>query len=195
MLFQRIADLKRQGVAIAYITHKLDELARIGDDVAVMRDGRMIGCAPLSDLSHADIVRMMVGRDVNDLYQKTSSATGDEVLRVERLTLKHPERPGDFLVDDVSFHVRRGEVLGIFGLMGAGRTELLECLFGLHAGPVPARYRRRPAGRPAVAGRRHRRGLALAPEDRKRDGLVLAMSVAENASLACLDRAGTLRAA
>ncbi|HUT94640.1 MAG TPA: sugar ABC transporter ATP-binding protein [Thermoguttaceae bacterium] len=190
VLFQRIAGLKRQGVAIVYITHKLEELARIGDDVAVMRDGRMIGSAPLSDLSHADIVRMMVGRDLSELYQKSSSATVDEVLRVDHLTLKHPERPGDFLVDDVSFRVRRGEVLGIFGLMGAGRTELLECLFGLHgrtcSGEVTV------AGQPAVlrsAADAIACGLGLAPEDRMRDGLVLSMSVAANASLASLNRA------
>ena len=190
VLFQRIADLKRQGVAIAYITHKLDELTRIGDDAAVMRDGRMIGSAPLSELSRPEIVRMMVGRDLGQRSRGTPSAVGDEVLRVEQLTLPHPERPGDFLVDRVSFRVRRGEVLGIFGLMGAGRTELLECLFGLHG--------RACSGNVFVVGRRAvlrsaadaiAMGLAMAPEDRKRDGLVLSMSVAENTSLASLGRA------
>ncbi len=190
VLFQRIADLKRQGVAIAYITHKLEELSRIGDDVAVMRDGRMIGSAPLGELSRDDIVRMMVGRDLDERSPRTSSATGDEVLRVEHLSLRHPGRPGDFLVHGVSFQVRRGEVLGIFGLMGAGRTELLECLFGLHgracSGDVFLGGRRAVVRSPADA---IAQGLALAPEDRKRDGLVLSMSVAENASLASLDRA------
>ena len=190
VLFQRIADLKRQGVAIAYITHKLEELYRIGDDVAVMRDGRMIGSAPLGELSRDEIVRMMIGRDLNERSPSTSSAKGDEVLRVEHLTLRHPERPGDFLVHDVSFVVRRGEVLGIFGLMGAGRTELLECLFGLHgracSGDVFIGGCRAVLRTPAEA---IAQGLALAPEDRKRDGLVLSMSVAENASLASLDRA------
>jgi ABC-type sugar transport system ATPase subunit len=224
VLFQRIADLKRQGVAIAYITHKLDELTRIGDDAAVMRDGRMIGSAPLSELSRPEIVRMMVGRDLGQRSRGTPSdvkigeettvrcplslggrgqgegeqdATvvslpilSDEVLRVEQLTLPHPGRPGDFLVDRVSFQVRRGEVLGIFGLMGAGRTELLECLFGLHG--------RACSGNVFVVGRRAvlrsaadaiAMGLAMAPEDRKRDGLVLSMSVAENTSLASLSRA------
>jgi ABC-type sugar transport system ATPase subunit len=190
MLFQRIVDLKRQGVAIAYITHKLEELPGIGDDVAVMRDGRMIGSAPLGATSLDDIVRMMVGRDQKGRSPSTVSAKGDEVLRVEHLTLKHPERPGDFLVHDVNFSVRRGEVLGVFGLMGAGRTELLECLFGLHGracsgdvfiGGCPA-ILQTPAE--AIA-----HGLALAPEDRKRDGLVLSMSVTENASLASMDRA------
>ncbi len=190
VLFQRIADLKQQGVAIAYITHRLEELSRITDDVTVMRDGRTIGSAAWKELSRDEIVRMMVGRDVK-LSVRTSSAKDEEVLRVENMTLKHPTRPGDFLVNRVSFDLKRGEVLGIFGLMGAGRTELLECLFGLHAGvcsgevfidgsPVAIR-----SPRTAIS-----HGLALVPEDRKRDGLVLPMSVAENASLASLDRAG-----
>jgi len=193
VLFQRIADLKQQGVAIAYITHKLDELARIGDDAAVMRDGRMIGSAPLSELSQADIVRMMVGHDLNERSRRTAPATDDEVLRVEQLTLRHPGRPGDFLVYRVSFRVRRGEVLGIFGLMGAGRTELLECLFGLYgracSGDVFIGGRLAVLRSPADA---ISHGLALAPEDRKRDGLILSMSVAENSSLASLDRAERL---
>ncbi|MBN1513858.1 MAG: sugar ABC transporter ATP-binding protein, partial [Phycisphaerae bacterium] len=193
VLFQRIADVKRQGAAIAYITHRLEELSRIGDDVAVMRDGRMIGSAPLSELSRDDIVRMMVGRDLKEKSPRSSSAKGKEVLRVENLTLRHPGRPGDFLVHGVSFRVRRGEVLGIFGLMGAGRTELLECLFGLHgracSGDIFIGGRRAVLRSPtdAIA-----HGLALAPEDRKRDGLVLSMSVAANASLASLARAERL---
>lgn len=189
VLFQRVADLKRQGVAIAYITHKLDELDRIGDDAAVMRDGRLIGSAPLNELSRPDIVRMMVGRDLSEASRGTPTATDGEVLRVEQLALEHPGRPGDFLVNRVSFQVRRGEVLGIFGLMGAGRTELLECLFGLNgracSGDVFINGRRvvlRSAA-DAIAV-----GLAMAPEDRKRDGLVLSMSVAENVSLASLNR-------
>lgn len=190
VLFRRIADLKRQGVSIAYITHRLEELPRIADDLVVMRDGRTIGSAPLGAMSRDDIVRMMVGRDLEAEPSGASSARGDEVLRVEDLTLGHPERPGDFLVHRVGFRVRRGEVLGIFGLMGAGRTELLECLFGLHgrtsSGNVWIDGRRVSLRSPADA---IAQGLALAPEDRKRDGLVLSMSVAENASLASLERA------
>ncbi len=224
VLFQRITDLKRRGVAIAYITHKLDELARIADDAAVMRDGRMIGSAPWKELSRPDIVRMMVGRDLVEPVRRTRSAVTieetttaqgttragqtdqaereedaaavsspspiDEVLRVEQLTLPHPTRPGDFLVAHVNFQVRRGEVLGIFGLMGAGRTELLECLFGLHGRACSGNVF--VGGRRAVlrsAGDAIAVGLAMAPEDRKQDGLVLSMSVAENTSLASLDRA------
>lgn len=190
VLFRRIADLKRQGVAIAYITHRLEELSRIGDDVAVMRDGRMIASAPIRELSRDDIVRLMVGRDLKEKSPRIPPAESDEVLRVENLTLRHPTRPGDHLVRGVSFRVRRGEVLGVFGLMGAGRTELLECIFGLHgracSGDIFVGRRRTVLRSPADA---IAHGLAFAPEDRKRDGLVLSMSVAENASLASLDRA------
>ncbi len=132
---------------------------------------------------------MMVGRDLPERPSGAPPAQGDEALRVEDVTLNHPDRPGDFLVHRVGFRVRRGEVLGIFGLMGAGRTELLECLFGLHgracSGAVWIDGRRVALKSPADA---IAHGLALAPEDRKRDGLVLAMSVAENAALASLER-------
>jgi len=135
-------------------------------------------------------VRMMVGRDLKALYQRSPAPPGQEVLRAERVSLKHPERADDFLVHDLGFSVHRGEVLGIFGLLGAGRTELLETLFGLN--PHAASGAMFIEGQPvafsspadAIAG-----GMALAPEDRKREGLVLEMSVGENASLASLERA------
>lgn len=189
VLFGIIKDLKRQGVAVAYITHKFEELARIGDDAVVMRDGRLIGAAPLEDLTHEAIVRMMVGREMEKRADKARGTCGDEVLRVGNVTLAHPDRPGDHLLRDVSLHVHRGEVLGIFGLMGAGRTELLETIFGLHSatstGTVHIDGQPVEIHSPADA---IEHGLALAPEDRKSEGLVLEMSVAENASLASLSR-------
>ena len=182
-----IAGLKRQGVALAYITHKLEELERIGDDATVMRDGKVVGAAPLKELSRDQVVRWMVGRDVGAVHARTPPAPGSGALQVRGLSLRHPDRPGDFLLRDIEFSVRYGEVLGIFGLMGAGRTELLETLFGLH--PEAAAGEIRIGGQPVVirspaAAIAH--GLALAPEDRKREGLVLEMSVAENTSLASL---------
>jgi ribose transport system ATP-binding protein len=189
VLFTLIDKLKQQGVAIAYITHKLEELARIGDDAIVMRDGKLISAAPLKDLNRNDIVEMMVGRTVQKNIQRRPPNVGTQALRVECLTLKHPNRPGDYLIKDISFKANRGEVLGIFGLMGAGRTELLETIFGLHPKSSNGRYY--IDGKPvkissptdAIAC-----GLALAPEDRKHEGLVLGLSVTENASLACLER-------
>jgi len=189
VLFRIIEDLKRQGVAIAYITHKLEELTRIADDAVVMRDGRVVGAAQMKDLDHDAIVQMMVGREMKGLSTKRTTALGDEAIRVDNLSLVRPERPDNFLLEDINFQVHRGEVLGIFGLMGAGRTELLETVFGLHpddsTGEVFVKGQRERIDSPkdAIA-----LGLALAPEDRRREGLVLEMTVAENASLACLER-------
>lgn len=189
VLFRCIADLKKQGVAIVYITHRLEELEQIADDIVVMRDGCLIGTAEFGELSHDEMVRMMVGREVKVL-SKESSTNKHPVLSAGNISLKHPTRPGDFLVNEVDLHVCKGEVVGIFGLMGAGRTELLECLFGLHpktsSGNVSIHDEcvRLKCPADAIA-----HGLALVPEDRKHDGLVLSMSVAENASLASLKQA------
>lgn len=189
VLFGIIDKLKKQGVAIAYITHKLEELTRIGDDAIVMRDGKLIGSGALKDLSRDDIVHMMVGREMKERPDRSTVSAGPEVLRVESLSLAHPDIPGDFLLKDISLSAHSGEVLGIFGLMGAGRTELLETIFGLH--PKDSNGAFFVNGQPAsiaspVDAIRH--GLALAPEDRKSEGLVLGMSVLENISMACLPR-------
>ncbi len=189
VLFGLIGALKREGVAIVYISHKMDEVFRIADQITVMRDGRTVKSAPRSVLSHEDVVRMMIGRDLKGFLVQTRSDRSAEVLRVEKMSLSHPDRPGDFLVKNVSFSVARGEVLGLFGLMGAGRSELLETIFGLHA--------RTSSGKVALEGQEVRIascadaiavGLALVPEDRKRQGLVMDMSLAASISLASLDR-------
>jgi ribose transport system ATP-binding protein len=198
VLFGLIQRLKRRGVAIAYITHKFEELTQIGDDAVVMRDGRVVGAAPLAGLTRDEIVRLMVGRDAGDFYPKAPSVPREEVLRAERISLRDKRRPGEWLVRNVDLHVRRGEVLGVFGLMGAGRTELLETLFGLHpadsTGDVFVDGTVARINTPADA---IRYGMAMAPEDRKLQGLVLPMSVAANASMASMDsieRAGLIDA-
>jgi ribose transport system ATP-binding protein len=195
VLFGVIAELKKRGVALIYITHKFEELAHVCDDVTVMRDGRVVGESRFADLTRESLMRLMAGRDSPETFQKSPVTLGCELLRAEAITLPGAGagvgRPN--LVENVSFTLHRGEVLGIFGLVGAGRTELLETLFGLHAARATGGIHLE--GRPvkfvspaaAIAA-----GLALAPEDRKRDGLVLPMSVAANASLASLER--TLRA-
>jgi ABC-type sugar transport system ATPase subunit len=189
VLFRLIRQLKQREVGIIYITHKLDELAEIADDVTVLRDGRLVGGKPYEETTHAQIVRMMVGRELSELFPKSVASVGDEVLQVCGLSLQNPELASNNLLENISFSVRRGEVVGLFGLMGAGRTELLQTIFGLY--PHRSRGEIRVAGRPvkirsprqAIAA-----GLALAPEDRKADGLVLTMSVAENISLCCLNQ-------
>ncbi|BET66975.1 sugar ABC transporter ATP-binding protein [Opitutales bacterium ASA1] len=192
VLFGVVSDLKHAGVGIVYITHKFEELEHICDDVVVMRDGRVVGESLYRDLTRDAIVRLMAGREAKEGFQRVCVATDAELLRAEEISL-----PGDGIgrarvVDDVSLVLRRGEVLGVFGLVGAGRTELLETLFGAHGG--------RAQGRLFVDGRAVSfsspadaiaAGIGFAPEDRKRDGLVLSMGVAANASLASLER--TLR--
>jgi ribose transport system ATP-binding protein len=197
ILFRQIRRLKDTGVGLVYITHKLDELETIADDITVFRDGRFVGTKPFPETTREEMIRMMVGRELADLFPKTPIAPGPEVLRVTGLSLPHPERAGDFVVRDIALTVHRGEVVGIFGLMGAGRTELLHAIFGLHAGVasgevvIDGQPVRLTSPEAAIAA-----GLALAPEDRKRDGLVLPLSVAHNLSLTCLrriERGGLLR--
>jgi len=187
ILFDLIRSLTEHGVAIVYITHKLDELFRIADRVTVLRDGKVIGSSAVQEVTHDDIVRMMVGRDIKDFFIKTEASTAQEVFSIQDVCLNHPIRPGDYLVDHVSFSLRKGEVLGIFGLMGAGRTELLETIFGMHPN--------QSSGRVLVQGRAVSIsspqeaidfGIGLVPEDRKQQGLILLMSVGANISLANL---------
>jgi ABC-type sugar transport system ATPase subunit len=185
-LFRVIARLKAQGVGMVYITHRLDELASIADEVTIFRDGRLVHEAAFRPDDRGDYVRRMVGRDLADTHRRSGGHLGKPLLEIDRLTVARPVA-GEPLVADVSLAVRAGEVVGLFGLMGAGRTELLEAVAGLHA--------RRTTGGVRVGGAAVRihspreplaAGIVLAPEDRKAEGLVLAASVAENVSLASL---------
>lgn len=189
MLFRQIRRLKRNGVGLIYITHKLDELPEIADEITVFRDGRLVGQREFREVTRDEMIRMMVGRELSDLFPKSPTNPGEVVFRATNIFLQHSERAGDFAVMDVSFEVRRGEVLGFFGLMGAGRTELLQTLFG--------RYPKTSSGTVEIDGRSTviksprtaiAAGLALVPEDRKAEGVVLELSVAHNATLSCLRR-------
>ncbi|MFM7245489.1 MAG: sugar ABC transporter ATP-binding protein [Planctomycetaceae bacterium] len=187
-LFCVIHRLKARGVAMIYITHRLDELPHIADDVTIFRDGVLVHEAAFAAADRGDYIRRMVGRDLADLYPHSATSPGGPLLEIERLTLAR-DGGGQAIVDDVSLTVHAGEVVGLFGLMGAGRTELLEAVYGLHPCSTTGRIRvggvdttfRSP--RDALAA-----GLALAPEDRKADGLVLGSSVAENISMASLEQ-------
>jgi len=189
VLFGLIRSLKAHGVAIVYITHKLDELFQIADTVTVLRDGKLVGSGSIGDVSHDDIVRMMVGRNMKDFFVKSDVVKSREVLSVRDMCLAHPRRRGDYIVDHVSFTVKAGEVLGLFGLMGAGRTELLETIFGLHpktsSGSIFINGRESKINSPADA---INSGIGFITEDRKQEGLVLQMSVASSISLASLEQ-------
>jgi ribose transport system ATP-binding protein len=186
-LFRLIRSLRDSGVSIVYVSHKLDELLSITDRVTVLRDGCLVDTLTTADTNRDTIVRLMVGRQLDDLYvHSPPTLAGRERLRVESLTLL-PKRSNRPVIDRVSFSANGGEVLGIFGLMGAGRTELLETIFGLHPD--------RMTGTVSIDGQFHkitspehalRSGLGLVPEDRKHQGLILGMSVAQNISLSNL---------
>lgn len=187
-LFRLIRSLRASGVSIVYVSHKLDELLAISDRITVLRDGKFVQTVPSSQADRDTIVRLMVGRPLQDLYVHTPPQTSkSERLRVDSLTLRSKkwQRP---VVEDVSLSAYSGEVLGIFGLMGAGRTELLEAIYGLHS--------QRTTGALWVDGvalkmdsphKAMHYGLGLVPEDRKQQGLILSMPVDQNVSLANLE--------
>ncbi|SNR28331.1 monosaccharide ABC transporter ATP-binding protein, CUT2 family [Maribacter sedimenticola] len=190
VLFRIIASLKKQQVSIVYISHKLDELFLIADRFVGLRDGKMVGTIENAEQgTKDDLIRLMVGRDITNLYIKDTLPLGDEIFKVENVSLPKPSNASQFLVNNVSFSLRKGEVLGVFGLMGAGRTELLETLFGLHS--------ERMSGSIFIDGRKVdirsvkdavANGMGLVPEDRKKDGLVLSMPIYKNVSMASLDQ-------
>ena len=187
VLFRVIRDLRARGVAIVYISHRLEELLGIADSVSVLRDGRMVAEAPAVEVDTRWIVERMTGRPAGAAELPSAVSAGAEVLRVDSLSLA--AESGRPLLRGVSLGLRAGEVLGIYGLMGAGRTELLECLMGLHpevAGSILLDSRR--LDRTDTAGRISA-GLAMVPEDRQASGLVQSLSVLANMTLASLTAA------
>ena len=187
VLFDIITDLRRENKAIVYISHKLDELFTIADRYVVLRDGKSIESGSMQGINHDTLIRKMVGREVTSIRRQVNGRGHGMLLSVENLCLKHPVRVQDNQLKNLSFTVGRGEIVGIFGLMGAGRTELLETLFGLHP--------KRSSGEVSIDGQSIQfkspihsitSGMALVPEDRKKDGLVLGMDVQTNISLTAL---------
>jgi len=184
-LFAVIARLRDEGVGIIYISHRLEEIAAIADRITVLRDGHTVATRDAGDVTRADLIRMMVGRDLDAVFPKRDIPLGETGLEVKNLS---NARRG---VRHVSFSVRRGEILGIAGLVGSGRTQLAETVFGL----TPAED-----GAIEIDGRRVRiqspgdaihAGIGYVPEDRRQHGVVLDMSVAANASLASLPSVST----
>ncbi|MEM8587903.1 MAG: sugar ABC transporter ATP-binding protein [Pseudomonadota bacterium] len=181
LLFDVIRRLTGMGMAVIYVSHKLEEVFEIADTVTVLRDGNLISSLPIEDHDHASLIEHMVGRTIEDLYPRTREHTiGDTVLQVDGLTSAK--------LRDVSLNARAGEVIGFFGLMGAGRTELAKAIVG---------YDRVDAGSVRVDGQDLRPhnparavdlGIGLLTEDRKEEGLVLGMSVMHNMSLASLSQ-------
>ena len=180
-LFTVVRRLAADGKAILFISHKFDEVFAIADRYTVFRDGRHVGAGEISEVTHDDLVGMMVGRPVTELFPKAEVSIGEPVLEVDRLS-------NECEFDDISFTLHRGEILGFYGLVGAGRTELMKALFGLGAvtrGEV--RLDREPLS-VRSPGDAIDRGMVYVPEDRQRDGAILALSVAHNVTLPSLQR-------
>jgi inositol transport system ATP-binding protein len=181
MLFRQIADLKAAGVAIIYITHKMDEIFRIADDITIIRDGQFVSTDVASAYDENKLISLMVGRTISSIFPKEHAEIGAVSLQVRGLT-----RHGVF--DDISFEVRRGEIVGLAGLIGAGRTEVVRAIFGLDAIDAGSILLEGEPLAPRSPADAIARGVAMVSEDRKADGLVLCRSVQENISLANLQK-------
>lgn len=177
MLFKQIQLLKEQGVAIIYITHKLDELFQIGDDITIIRDGKWISSGPVSEYDKDKIISLMVGRTISNIFPKKDVPIGDVVLEVKNL-----KQYGRF--HDINFRVRQGEILGFSGLVGAGRSEVMRAVFGLdpyHDGDIYIHGKRVEIHntKNAIA-----HGIAMVSEDRRSEGIIPGRSTRENITLA-----------
>jgi rhamnose transport system ATP-binding protein len=183
-LFTVISTLRREGTAIMFISHRLNEVFAICQRATIMRDGRFVMTAPTADLDVDTIIRSMIGRDLGDMYSKTSVAPGDVVLEVENLSRENVFR-------DISFTVRRGEIVALAGLVGAGRTEVARAVFGVDrrtGGSVRLNGKPLRNGEPAAA---MIAGMAFVPEDRRQEGLVMDLGIDHNVALASLGRLRT----
>jgi ABC-type sugar transport system ATPase subunit len=186
-LFTILEKLRSRGVGMIYISHKLDEVFQMSDRITVLRDGRTVATQSSTDLTKAAVIAAMVGREVGDIFPKVEHQFGDVALTVEQLTAYSIDNTEKKLVDDITFSVRKGEVLGIAGLMGSGRTEMLMAIFGAW----PGKYSRKIS----VEGRQARidspadaiqSGIGFVTEDRKRYGLILDQTILDNMTLASL---------
>jgi rhamnose transport system ATP-binding protein len=180
-LFDVIKTLRGRGAAVLFISHRLEEAFACCQRVTIMRDGRFVRTAPIKDVTIDDIIRSMVGRDLDALFPKTQTSPGEVILEVRDLS-------SEGVFSDISFTVRRGEIVALAGLVGAGRTEVARAIFGIDkrtSGTVRLAGRELPNGSPLAA---MTSGMALVPEDRRQQGLVMDMSINENVALASMSR-------
>lgn len=189
ILFNILKKLKSRGVGMVYISHKLNEVFEMSDRITVLRDGKTVGTHNVSDLTKEKVIELMVGREVGNIFPEPDHELGDIVLEVKGLTAFSIDVASKRVVDNVSFHVRKGEVLGIAGLMGAGRTELLMSIFGAWPGKfsreIYVEGKRVSLDSPSSA---ISHGIGFVTEDRKRFGLILEQTILDNMTLAGLKR-------
>lgn len=187
ILLDIIRDLKKKGVACVMISHKLDEIAAVCDTISVIRDGTHVGTRPMAEMNTNEIITMMVGREIKNLFPREEHPIGDVFFEAKNITCYDINNPQRKRVDDVSFSLRKGEILGVAGLVGAGRTELVMAIFGCYAGHhegslfldgKPLKIRN-----PKEAVEQN---ICLVPEDRKRHGIVPLMGVGQNITMSVL---------
>lgn len=181
ILFKKIAELKSRGTSIIYISHKMDEIFQIADEITVFRDGKSIATKPVADWTMDQVVECMVGRKIENQYPKQEIPIGDEMMRVEGLT-----QPGIF--ENVSFHINSGEIVGFAGLMGAGRTEIMRAVFGLDpysSGSIKIKNKEVTI-KNVQQSIKH--GVAMLTEDRRRTGIIPILSVKYNTTLASMNQ-------
>jgi ABC-type sugar transport system ATPase subunit len=183
-LVKLIKEIVTKGVSVIFISHRLDELFLVADRVTVLRDGKVIGTRSMSDTTKNELIHMMVGRELSDLFQKESSPGNNIVFQIENLSTKY--------LKNISLELRQGEVLGIFGLMGAGREELVEAVFGLvekSSGRIHVNDHEVTIKKPIDA---IRAGIAYVPAERKTDGAILIQTIRENITVSSLDQISSL---
>lgn len=185
VLFDVIRDLQKENVSVVYISHRMDEIFTLSDRITVLRDGSYRGTVNTAETNEDEITRMMIGRSLDHSRNESSAEFGDNALEVRKLT-------SDGLFEDINFSIRKGEVVGMYGLVGAGRTEIAETLFGLRkpsSGQIYLDGEKVEIKSPVDAVKY---GIALVPENRKEQGLVLGMSCRDNITMSILDRLTTL---
>ncbi len=189
ILLNLVKELRETGVSCIYISHKLGEVKAISDHICVIRDGTHIGTREATGMSTDDIITMMVGREMKQLFPREEHDIGEVVLRVNNANAWDRANSSIPKVRNANFELRKGEILGVSGLVGAGRTELMECLYGCYLGRYEGQYYlngqelKTGSSRDALVA-----GIAMVPEDRKRNGIIPIMSVGQNMSLAALDQ-------
>ncbi len=188
-LFSILNDLRARGVAMIYISHKLDEVFRISDRITVLRDGKTIDTTATAETDEPRVIAKMVGRAVDQIFPEAKHDRGEVIFEARNVTVEDPSVPGKLLVDQVGFAAHKGEVLGVAGLMGSGRSELLMAIFGAHAGRKSAEIlvdgKHIQIEKPSDA---IKHGIGFVTEDRKRYGLILDQTILRNMTLACLRR-------
>ena len=177
-LFSIIKNLKERGCAIIYISHRMNEILRISDEVSIMRDGKMVDTLPASALSTDKIITMMVGRELNNVFPPKDNVPGEEIFRVEGLTAQYRN------LKDVSFKLRKGEILGVAGLAGAGRTELLEAIFGLVTVKSGKMYKNGIKIKTGKPSRAMKYAFAMVTEERRSTGIFSILNVCDNITVA-----------